>query len=264
MDAKEQKELNKGIRSAWRKVGKANGLPLLSPALSIYRDVKEKDFGDDEVQEGSVDDFEAYVEAVVQRERSIIERLLRLDSQCQYVKSKSTNAKPNRTRRHQKNFNRQLRIVVFVLDWHANLNDIVNRQFKKRITKWDTLAGEWNEAFPYDQMSADTLSRNFRNAVREEDVQQAYFEKKEAQIREAFWPAFEAISEQIEDSITPTEQALLDSPVESIDSPLSLGLQKIYDKMDSMYEPIKPLMGAVALINRRNMEKATEKIEDSK
>lgn len=189
----EEKEFLAGLKEVWVKVGKRYKLDLMNPTLENFREELIKRFKyppiiDEFGYGGALDEFERDLSKTLKNSdvRFLIQDILSDDRRTKFLESIKTTEKPDRKRRHRKNFERQVRLVEFVLERHVIYNNLLEGPgpITKRIAEWGKLTDEWNEFHPYDSMTFTTLRQNYHNAIKEDDVIQACREKARYEILE--------------------------------------------------------------------------------
>ena len=123
-----------------------------------------------------------------------------------YDQATKTEPKISGKRTYQKPFEKRLYLVDFIFPLtKVNLRE---RSFypHKRID-WIQKCKEWNEKHPYDRRTNKTLRQEFYRVIRDDDLRQEYFRRKEEEILLSFLPLKEAI-DKIHRRSEPSKEAI--------------------------------------------------------
>ena len=112
---------------------------------------------------------------------------------------------------------KRLHLVEFVIGKQITMQHAHERSFKGRKSiKWGKMCEAWNKAHPDDQMTPEILSYDFNNAIRDENVQRDYFDKKKREF-DSWWNGLlpELLHEINEGAIkfSPRPPGIFDNPL---------------------------------------------------
>jgi hypothetical protein len=100
--------------------------------------------------------------------------------------------KPKNKKTYPRPFEKRLHLVNFIAT--ISLDNLERRSFTPHTRiKWKEKCQLWNKEHPHDCMTRSTLKRDFFRAIKQEDLVQEFFKRKEKEIRLLFMPLREAV-----------------------------------------------------------------------
>lgn len=159
-----EKDFEKRKKAIWAKWQQKTGYPLTHRDWQPFRRLVEEDCSFKDEDDMDLKDLESGI-------KYLFTMIMSMPYFPKPVDKPSGSRGP-----YRRALERRLFLVDFVLSRHMTLKHLIHRDIRKRSRiDWKQLSKEWNEINPSSPMTKKVLKDTFYRAVKELDIQKAFF-----------------------------------------------------------------------------------------